>query len=156
MKGYNGVTVTRSFEAAHMLSRYNGDCKNLHGHSYKVRVTIKQKDDNRAATKEDRAEDGMLIDFREVKGHLDFILFALDHSILIGTEREAPEEAIYAVCQQYHLNVTLIPGHTTAENIALYILNGMAKVYADRPSKINLTVEVQETEGCYATCSRNI
>ncbi|WDC84441.1 6-carboxytetrahydropterin synthase [Caloramator sp. mosi_1] len=52
------LTVSKefNFEAAHMLSEHQGDCKNLHGHSYKMIVEVTGDIKN-----------GMVIDFKDLK-----------------------------------------------------------------------------------------
>lgn len=73
------LTVTKefTFSAAHRLPNYKGKCENLHGHTYKLQVTVKGKPDPKT---------GMLIDFHKlndiVKQH---ILDKLDHSYLNDT-----------------------------------------------------------------------
>jgi 6-pyruvoyltetrahydropterin/6-carboxytetrahydropterin synthase len=67
------LTIHTYFAAAHNLRNYQGDCENLHGHNWKVEVTV-------AARELDKA--GLGIDFkilkRETKGMLDL----LDHKYL--------------------------------------------------------------------------
>ena len=67
------LNVTSQFASAHKLSGYEGACKNLHGHNWKVRVGIEcEKTD----------EIGMTIDFGIVKKHLNALIDTLDHSYL--------------------------------------------------------------------------
>ncbi len=67
------LNVTSQFSAAHQLKGYEGACKNLHGHNWKVRVGIlcEKTDDI-----------GMTIDFGIVKEIMENILAKLDHSLL--------------------------------------------------------------------------
>lgn len=55
------ITVTKKFEfeAAHHLEDYNGPCANVHGHSYKLWITV-------SSAKEDEEED-FVVDFKELK-----------------------------------------------------------------------------------------
>lgn len=67
------VTITRTFSAAHRLAEIGGTCEKLHGHNFTVEVSVAS----------DRlAPDGLLIDFRELKGWTDEILDGLDHRCL--------------------------------------------------------------------------
>lgn len=62
-----------TFDAAHCLSKYHGKCERLHGHTYRLAVTLEGKPD----------EDGMLFDFVELKGVVQgTILSELDHAYL--------------------------------------------------------------------------
>lgn len=62
-----------TFEAAHYLPRYHGKCEELHGHTYRLRVTISGQPDH----------DGMILDFRSVKQLLKERVYArCDHRLL--------------------------------------------------------------------------
>jgi 6-pyruvoyltetrahydropterin/6-carboxytetrahydropterin synthase len=67
------VTTIKSFSAAHMLTAIGGKCEELHGHNFKVEVTIAAKNLNSS---------GILIDFRYVKKWLQEILDNLVHKHL--------------------------------------------------------------------------
>src|SRR5574344_2479233 len=67
------VEIDRTFSAAHQLRGYRGDCCNLHGHNYKVTVTV------RSAVLD---EIGIAVDFRRLKAELDSLLTGLDHKFL--------------------------------------------------------------------------
>jgi len=62
-----------TFDAAHRLSKYHGKCERLHGHTYRLAVTLEGKPD----------EDGMLFDFVELKSAVQgAVLSELDHAYL--------------------------------------------------------------------------
>jgi len=67
------VAVERTFAAAHQLRNYKGKCENLHGHNYKVRVTVE------AAALDDA---GLVVDFVEMKRLMDGVIEQLDHTYL--------------------------------------------------------------------------
>ncbi len=67
------LKVVADFAAAHQLRNFEGNCEKLHGHNWKVEVTVCGEKLNKA---------GLLIDFREVKGATDRVLKELDHSFL--------------------------------------------------------------------------
>ena len=67
------LTVTTQFAAAHQLREFRGSCEKLHGHNWKVEVTL---------AGEELSDAGLLVDFREVKEATDRILEELDHSFL--------------------------------------------------------------------------
>ena len=67
------VMVEGDFSAAHNLRGYRKKCEKLHGHNWKVRVTIRGAQLDRT---------GMLVDFREVKDYLERTLEKLDHKYL--------------------------------------------------------------------------
>lgn len=67
------VYVDESFAAAHNLRNYRGKCENLHGHNYKVRVTL-------AGPQLDAA--GLLYDFVHLKQVIQAVIKSLDHRYL--------------------------------------------------------------------------
>ena len=86
----NKVYITKkfSFEAAHHLPNYEGKCSNLHGHSYKLEVTVSGDIDLEsiavAMMRNDAiyASDGMVIDFSELKKCIKESVGMLDHANL--------------------------------------------------------------------------
>jgi 6-pyruvoyltetrahydropterin/6-carboxytetrahydropterin synthase len=70
--GYS-IKVEASFSAAHNLRGYRGKCESLHGHNWKVEVSMSSK-------KLDKT--GMLMDFRKAKAILKDILSLLDHTYM--------------------------------------------------------------------------
>ncbi len=67
------VSVEDSFAAGHSLRHYHGKCEKVHGHNYKVRVTLEG---------ETLDEAGLLADFGEVKRLLRAVMDRLDHEFL--------------------------------------------------------------------------
>lgn len=62
-----------SFDSAHYLPEYRGACEAMHGHTYRLRVTIEGE----------AGSDGMVLDFREIKRIVkEHALGALDHRLL--------------------------------------------------------------------------
>ena len=87
------LTVKSEFSSAHFLRDYDGKCRNLHGHTYKVAVTVAGEKLN---------DIGVMADFVELKKHLEAVLKPLDHACLNDLD---------------HFKVN----NPTAENIAKYI-----------------------------------
>ena len=67
------VSVEKTFAAGHALRGYKGKCENVHGHNYKVRVTL---------TGSQLDSTGLLYDFVEVKRRMDAIIERLDHRFI--------------------------------------------------------------------------
>lgn len=67
------LTIETRFAAAHQLRGYKGRCENLHGHSWKVQVSVGS----------DRLNDiGLAIDFGELKAMTNEVVSTLDHGML--------------------------------------------------------------------------
>jgi len=67
------LTIESHFSAAHQLRGYKGKCEELHGHNWRVQVTVSSEKLN---------EIGMVIDFHELKMITNEIISTLDHSFL--------------------------------------------------------------------------
>ena len=64
------IEIERCFSAAHQLRGYNGNCSNLHGHNYRVTVTVRSNELDRI---------GIALEFRKLKQELDSLLEEYDH-----------------------------------------------------------------------------
>jgi 6-pyruvoyltetrahydropterin/6-carboxytetrahydropterin synthase len=118
------VNVEETFAAAHNLRNYRGKCENLHGHNYKVRITLAGPDVD---------ETGLLYDFVQLKQVIRQVIQRLDHQYL----NEMPPFD--------HLN-------PSAENIAKHIHDETAKhLPAARNGAAVASVTVWETETTSAT-----
>jgi 6-pyruvoyltetrahydropterin/6-carboxytetrahydropterin synthase len=126
------ITKIFSFEAAHALKNYNGHCKNIHGHSYKLHVTIKGNI---------VAEDGMLIDFGDLK-HLvqKALISTYDHSLILKDDDQMVLSGIGSITR----NLIVLPFNPTSENL---IIN-FAEIISDvLPENISLHhLKLYETE----------
>ena len=67
------LKITTHFAAAHQLRALEGGCENLHGHNWKVEVTV---------VGDRLGDDGLLVDFRVIKSHTKEIIDDLDHKFL--------------------------------------------------------------------------
>ena len=67
------VTVEETFAAGHALRNYHGKCENLHGHNYRVRVTLQGAELDSI---------GLLVDFVQVKKLMQTVVDRLDHQFL--------------------------------------------------------------------------
>ena len=68
------LTVEKTFDSAHFLENYDGDCARMHGHTYKVQICV-------AGHMLDEKV-GMLMDFKDMKKALNAIIDKLDHQVL--------------------------------------------------------------------------
>jgi 6-pyruvoyltetrahydropterin/6-carboxytetrahydropterin synthase len=67
------VTVEETFAAGHALRNYHGKCENLHGHNYRIQVTLQGAELDSI---------GLLVDFVQVKKLLQTVVDRLDHQFL--------------------------------------------------------------------------
>jgi 6-pyruvoyltetrahydropterin/6-carboxytetrahydropterin synthase len=72
------VTKAFTFDAAHFLPSHRGDCKRLHGHTYKLEVTVTRKDGLKPIN-----DEGMVVDFSQLKKVVNKeIIDRVDHELL--------------------------------------------------------------------------
>ena len=103
------VTKTVKFDAAHVLTNHQGLCKNLHGHTYRVDVSVTQPEGD------DR---DMVIDFKDLKRLAsEVICDRFDHAFIYNTA-SAGEREIAAVVEKNGMRTVAIPFRSTAENLA--------------------------------------
>lgn len=107
------LTTEHSFDSAHFLAGYDGKCGNLHGHRWRVLLTVQSE-----TLREDQQQKGMCVDFAELKKDLRTELDALDHVLIIeqGSLRESTMKAL----QEEKFQVIEMPFRPTAENFARY------------------------------------
>jgi 6-pyruvoyltetrahydropterin/6-carboxytetrahydropterin synthase len=67
------VTVEDTFAAGHYLRNYKGKCENPHGHNYKVRITLRGGELDKA---------GLLLDFKDLKEVMKHVIDRLDHQMI--------------------------------------------------------------------------
>ena len=79
------VSKEFTFDAAHQIVDYNGKCEKLHGHTYRLRVSLKGE----------RAADGMVLDFAVLKQTVkEKVLSQLDHGFLNDIDAQSTTENI--------------------------------------------------------------
>ncbi len=67
------VSVEQTFAAGHALRNYHGKCENVHGHNYRVQITV---------AGQNLDENGLLVDFIELKGLMARVVDYLDHRFI--------------------------------------------------------------------------
>ena len=108
------VTKTVRFDAAHVLTNHQGLCKNLHGHTYRVDVSVTQPEGD------DR---DMVIDFKDLKGIANEVICdRFDHAFIYNTASTGEKE-IAAVVEKNGMRTVAIPFRSTAENLAKLFYN---------------------------------
>ncbi len=103
------VTKTIRFDAAHILTNHQGLCKNLHGHTYRVDVSVAQAEGD---------ESDMVIDFKDLKRiATEVVCERFDHAFIYNTRSEGERE-IAQVVERHGMRTVPIPFRSTAENLA--------------------------------------
>jgi len=136
------ITKIFTFETAHVLYNYDGKCKNMHGHSYKLFVTVKGKpiDDL------DDPKNGMVVDFGDIKAIVKSeIVDAWDHAVLVNAA--SPHKALGEELEQRGHKVIYCNFQPTCENMLLEIAD---RIKRRLPSHVQLAyLKLHETENSY-------
>lgn len=102
-----------SFDSAHFLSGYNGKCRNIHGHEWKVIIEICREDlDTEGQTRD------MVFDFSTLKRDVREEADALDHSLII--EKGSLKETTLAALHDENIKIIELPYRPTSERLAYY------------------------------------
>ena len=126
------VTKTVRFDAAHVLTNHEGLCKNLHGHPYRVDVSVSCGDG---------MPGDMVMDFKELKRIAnETICDRFDHAFMYNTASPGETE-IAAVVERNGMRTVPIPFRSTAENLAKLFFAELEKKIAGLSS-----VRVWETQ----------
>lgn len=140
----NRIRVTKQFrfEAAHALKGYDGACKNVHGHSYELSVTIIGS----PVTDPKSSKFGMVMDFSELKKMISkHIIDPFDHALILYSDDSAKE--LIKIGEPF-TNVVLVPYQPTSENI---ILDFASRIRELLPPGISLhNLRLRETVNSFA------
>lgn len=110
------VTKYYEFEMAHALWNYDGICKNIHGHSYKLYVTVIGEPVNDSENK----KNGMVIDFSDLKKIVKSnIVDAFDHTLVIN--KYAPHKKLLELGEMYQRH-HVVDFQPTCENLVLHFV----------------------------------
>ncbi|MDO4460452.1 MAG: 6-carboxytetrahydropterin synthase QueD [Clostridia bacterium] len=110
-----------SFDAAHFLWGYEGKCRNIHGHRWRVVVEIKST----SLVKEGQMR-GMIVDFGDLKKDVKALCDYFDHSLIYETGSLKP--ATLTALSEENFNVKEVGFRPTAENFSEYFFTELKKL----------------------------
>lgn len=120
------LTKRFSFEMAHALPAYEGKCHNIHGHSYKLFVTV----EGAPLQQQGAPTDGMVLDFHQLKDIVNrHIVEQFDHALVLPRKGQEPDDNTDSPTQLggYAAKLILVDFQPTSENLLLHfarLLNG--------------------------------
>ncbi len=137
------ITKQFNFETGHALYGYDGKCKNVHGHSYKLSVTVI----GTPITDSSNVKFGMVIDFSDLKKIVrEEIVDIFDHATVFNKNTPHIELANELKSRDHH--VILVDYQPTSENM---VIDFAAKIKSRLPESIALhSLRLQETETSFA------
>ncbi len=138
------VRVTRefSFEMAHVLGDYDGPCKNVHGHSYRLFVTVCGTPIRDFAS----PKKGMVIDFTDLNEIVEKKIISLfDHSVVISKDFQKEKTEMLKTTFG---NTLIVEYQPTCENL---VIDFAGRLSDEFPRGVKLhSLKLYETAKSYA------
>lgn len=128
-----------AWEMAHRLPFHEGPCKNIHGHSYKMRVELIG----------DLDENGMVLDFYDISKVVQPYIDKLDHAFLCNEK----DEKVITFLKENNFKLYIMPNNTTSEYMAMYLANEFAPEFRKFKNLDVMHVRVYETVDAFAEVS---
>jgi 6-pyruvoyltetrahydropterin/6-carboxytetrahydropterin synthase len=137
------ITKQFSFETGHALYGYDGKCRNVHGHSYKLSVTVTGK----PISDNTNVKYGMVIDFSDLKKIVKTeIVDVFDHATVFN--KNTPHIELAKELERRGHNVLLVDYQPTSE---MMVIDFAKKIKKLLPKTIQLhSLKLQETETSFA------
>jgi len=125
------------WEMGHRLPNHDGECRNLHGHSYRMVVEVEG---------DVSPDSGMVIDFADIKAKVKPLLSELDHAFLCQED----DREVRDLLERMDLKRVMIPVPSTVENICGLFVERLRPAFASE-SRVNaFTVRIWETASSVA------
>ena len=137
------ITKQFNFETGHALFGYDGKCRNVHGHSYKLSVTVI----GQPIIDTSHVKLGMVIDFSDLKKIVkEEIVDQFDHATVFN--KNTPHVELAKELMDRGHSVILADYQPTSENM---VIDFAAKIKARLPENIKLhSLKLQETDTSFA------
>jgi len=114
------LKTEHDFDAAHFLKDYDGKCRNIHGHRWKVVVSVGDM-----KLQQEGNMRGMVVDFSKLKSDVREMADHFDHKLII--EEESLRPVTLKVLEEEGFEIISLPIRPTAENFAKYFYDKMSE-----------------------------
>ena len=142
------ITRRLEFDAGHRIPNHNSQCKHLHGHRYAIEITLSGD----IITTEGKSEQGMVMDFTDVKRIAkEQLVDTWDHAFLVYRGDKHVCDFLATIPGHRTVILDVVP---TAENLAQVAFNILAPAYKDTYGN-HLCLErirIYETPNNWADC----
>lgn len=112
------ITTEASFDAAHFLKGYEGKCKNIHGHRWRVLVKIQSNE-----LLKNQQHNGMIVDFKELKNDLKELTEKFDHTFIF--EKDSLKNELIELLKNENFELREVEFRPTAENFSKYFYDNL-------------------------------
>jgi 6-pyruvoyltetrahydropterin/6-carboxytetrahydropterin synthase len=142
MKSIIRVTREFTFETAHVLWNYDGPCRNVHGHSYRLFVTV-----SGVPVKDpENPKNGMVMDFTELKAIvMKEIVNIFDHAVVVSSDFDSEK---ISMLKETFGNTVIVDYQPTCENLVADFAHKIKKLMPEGTRLHNL--KLYETAKSYA------
>jgi len=136
------VTKEFHFEMAHVLWNYDGPCRNVHGHSYRLFVTI----EGTPIDDQGNPKNGMVIDFTDLKSIVKKeVVSVFDHAVVVSSRYEKDKRELFA---KLFGNTVIVDYQPTCENL---VSDFAEKIAMHLPAGVKLhSLKLYETATSFA------
>ena len=124
------------WEMGHRLPLHEGGCRNVHGHSYRMHVSVTGELD----------ENGMVVDYFDLREIVDPLIERIDHAFLCDTS----DTDMLAFLEKHEMKRVIVNFPSTAENIARWLLDQVVEPLQRYKNLKTIAVRLHETERTYA------
>lgn len=136
------VTKEFSFEMAHALWNYDGSCSNIHGHSYKLFVTLIGE----PIIDKKNPKYGMVVDFSDIKKLVKSrVIDEFDHALVISSD--ADTDTLKSTQQMFN-RLKVVDFQPTCENLLVHLAEVINQKLPD--SLMLHSLKLRETGSSYA------
>ncbi len=124
------------WEMGHRLPFHDGPCKNLHGHTYRMRIEIEGE----------LMQNGMVLDYYDLKQMVMPILEELDHSFIV----DSTDQVMIDFLESNEMKHKIIDYFSTAENLTTLMIDQIVPKLKEHKNISSLTLRLNETEDVYS------
>ncbi len=124
------------WEMSHRLPFHDGLCKNIHGHSYKLILSLEGEND----------KESMVLDYYEIDRIIKPMMMKLDHTFLCDKDDKLMIDFLHANGFKY----SIIPYYTTSENLVTFFFDLFKEHFQQFDNLITLSIRVYETIDAFA------
>jgi 6-pyruvoyltetrahydropterin/6-carboxytetrahydropterin synthase len=124
------------WEMSHRLPFHEGECRNIHGHTYKLLVEIQGEVNG----------NGMLMDYYDIKKLVNPLIQKLDHAFIC----DESDTLMLDFITKNNFKHFVIKNYTTSENLADFFLHTLAEDFRKFPNIEILKVRLYETSDAFA------
>lgn len=140
----NIVEIAKEFrwEMGHRLPYHEGGCRNVHGHSYRMRLVVTGSLDDK----------GMVVDYFDLRRIVDPVINRLDHAFFVDRN----DGDMLAFLESHDMKRVEVGFPSTAENIARWLLGQVADSLTGYLNLETIAIRLHETENTYAEVTKRM